>query len=79
MKWTQDARKGGWKGQPGPLNVNYKKNCQFQTPSEEKSTGKNHQLQAPTGKNPHHPDLFLAFLQWIFIQNNSSQLPPSPP
>ena len=74
--------------------------CQLQEglsttdPTEESSTGKNHQLQAPAGKDVHcmsykklttpatqklsSPPI-LAFLQWTFLQNNLSQLPPSLP
>ena len=33
-----------------PLNINYRKNCQLQTPTEEPSMGKNHQLEAPAEK-----------------------------
>ena len=36
-----------------PLDVDYRKNCQLQTLTKESSTGKNHQLQAPTGKDVH--------------------------
>ena len=37
-----------------PLNINHRKNCQLQTPTEESSTGKNHQLQDATEKDAHH-------------------------
>ena len=36
-----------------PLSLNYRKNCRLQTPTEESPTRRNHQLQAPTGKDVH--------------------------
>lgn len=36
-----------------PLNVNYRKNYQLQTPMEESSTSKDYRLEVQTGKDTH--------------------------
>lgn len=89
--WTSHARRGGWKGQSqhsmsaiGRI-VNYRSNPRILNRKESSITGPSrkrctfHLLQEIDDPcNPDNP-LILAFLQWTFLQNNLSELPPSLP